>query len=170
MKVKKFKTGVVSALTIMMIGVSLTNVSAMELNESKEFETKYNEMKRDFQEEYGNEDKFNITLDDEFTKEEVNGAKGIIKTTNKVNNEVVILNYFDEMKSGIEFELKPKEEKNAILREEFQQGYGKEDKFKVVLDDEFTKEEVNGAKGIIKTTDKETGEVVVYNYFDELEK
>lgn len=170
MKVKKFKTGVVSALTIMMIGVSLTNVSAMELNESKEFETKYNEMKRDFQEEYGKEDKFNITLDDEFTKEEVNGAKGIIKTTNKVNNEVVILNYFDEMKSGIEFELKPKEEKNAILREEFQQGYGKEDKFKVVLDDEFTKEEVNGAKGIIKTTDKETGEVVVYNYFDELEK
>lgn len=170
MKVKKFKTGVVSALTIMMIGVSLTNVSAMELNESKEFETKYNEMKRDFQEEYGNEDKFNITLDDEFTKEEVNGAKGIIKTTNKVNNEVVILNYFDEMKSGIEFELKPKEEKNAILREEFQQGYGNEDKFKVVLDDEFTKEEVNGAKGIIKTTDKETGEVVVYNYFDELEK
>lgn len=170
MKVKKFKTGVVSALTIMMIGVSLTNVSAMELNENKEFETKYNEMKRDFQEEYGKEDKFNVTLDDEFTKEEVNGAKGIIKTTNKVNNEVVVLNYFDEMKSGIEFELKPKEEKNAILRDEFQQGYGKEDKFKVVLDDEFTKEEVNGAKGIIKTTDKETGEVVVYNYFDELEK
>lgn len=170
MKVKKFKTGVVSALTIMMIGVSLTNVSAMELNENKEFETKYNEMKRDFQEEYGKEDKFNVTLDDEFTKEEVNGAKGIIKTTNKVNNEVVVLNYFDEMKSGIEFELKPKEEKNAILRDEFQQGYGKEDKFKVVLDDEFTKEEVNGAKGVIKTTDKETGEVVVYNYFDELEK
>lgn len=170
MKVKKFKTGVVSALTIMMIGASLINVSAMELNDNKEFETKYNEMKRDFQEEYGKEDKFNITLDDEFTKEEVNGAKGIIKTTNKVNNEVIVLNYFDEMKSGIEFELKPKEEKNAILRDEFQQGYGKEDKFKVVLDDEFTKEEVNGAKGIIKTTDKETGKVVVYNYFDELEK
>ncbi|NMS90864.1 hypothetical protein HGQ85_13090 [Clostridioides difficile] len=170
MKVKKLKNSVVSALTIMMIGASLTNVSAMELNKSKEFETKYNEMKRDFQQEYGNEDKFNITLDDEFTKEEVNGAKGLIKTTNKVNNEVVVLNYFDEMKSGIEFELKPKEEKNAILRDEFQQGYGKDDKFKVVLDDEFTKEEVNGAKGIIKTTDKETGEVVVYNYFDELEK
>ena len=66
--------------------------------------------------------------------------------------------------------MKPKAEKNAILRDEFQQGYGKEDKFKVVLDDEFTKEEVNGAKGIIKTTDKETGEVIVYNYFDELEK
>ncbi|VFD71007.1 Uncharacterised protein [Clostridioides difficile] len=56
------------------------------------------------------------------------------------------------------------------MRDEFQQGYGKEDKFKVVLDDEFTKEEVNGAKGIIKTTDKETGEVIIYNYFDELEK
>ncbi|AYD20469.1 TPA: hypothetical protein KN209_002717 [Clostridioides difficile] len=170
MKVKKFKSGIVMALTVMAIGASLTNVSAMELNKSKEFETKYNEMKRDFQEEYGKEDKFNITLDDEFTKEEVNGAKGIIKTTNKMNNEVVVLNYFDEMKSGIEFELKPKAEKNAILRDEFQQGYGKEDKFKVVLDDEFTKEEINGAKGIIKTTDKETGEVIVYNYFDELEK
>ncbi|PBF76983.1 hypothetical protein [Clostridioides difficile] len=170
MKVKKFKSGIVMALTVMAIGASLTNVSAMELNKSKEFETKYNEMKRDFQEEYGKEDKFNITLNDEFTKEEVNGAKGIIKTTNKMNNEVVVLNYFDEMKSGIEVELKPKAEKNAILRDEFQQGYGKEDKFKVVLDDEFTKEEVNGAKGIIKTTDKETGEVIVYNYFDELEK
>ena len=170
MKVKKFKSGIVMALTVMAIGASLTNVSAMELNKSKEFETKYNEMKRDFQEEYGKEDKFNITLNDEFTKEEVNGAKGIIKTTNKMNNEVVVLNYFDEMKSGIEIELKPKAEKNAILRDEFQQGYGKEDKFKVVLDDEFTKEEVNGAKGIIKTTDKETGEVIVYNYFDELEK
>ncbi|HBF1598474.1 TPA: hypothetical protein KQD02_001400 [Clostridioides difficile] len=170
MKVKKFKSGIVMALTVMAIGASLTNVSAMELNKSKEFETKYNEMKMDFQEEYGKEDKFNITLDDEFTKEEVNGAKGIIKTTNKMNNEVVVLNYFDEMKSGIEFELKLKAEKNAILRDEFQQGYGKEDKFKVVLDDEFTKEEVNGAKGIIKTTDKETGEVIVYNYFDELEK
>ncbi|AUA36062.1 Uncharacterised protein [Clostridioides difficile] len=170
MKVKKFKSGIVMALTVMAIGASLTNVSAMELNKSKEFETKYNEMKRDFQEDYGKEDKFNITLDDEFTKEEVNGAKGIIKTTNKMNNEVVVLNYFDEMKSGIEFELKAKAEKNAILRDEFQQGYGKEDKFKVVLDDEFTKEEVNGAKGIIKTTDKETGEVIVYNYFDELEK
>ncbi len=28
-----------------------------------------------------------------------------------MNNEVVVLNYFDEMKSGIEFELKPKAEK-----------------------------------------------------------
>lgn len=111
MKVKKFKSGIVMALTVMAIGASLTNVSAMELNKSKEFETKYNEMKRDFQEDYGKEDKFNITLDDEFTKEEVNGAKGIIKTTNKMNNEVVVLNYFDEMKSGIEFELKAKAEK-----------------------------------------------------------
>ncbi|HGM1147233.1 TPA: hypothetical protein ACMV9B_000884 [Clostridioides difficile] len=97
MKVKKFKSGIVMALTVMAIGASLTNVSAMELNKSKEFETKYNEMKRDFQEEYGKEDKFNITLDDEFTKEEVNGAKGIIKTTNKVNNEVIVYNYFDEL-------------------------------------------------------------------------
>lgn len=36
------------ALTVMAIGASLTNVSAMELNKSKEFETKYNEMKRIF--------------------------------------------------------------------------------------------------------------------------
>ncbi|MCC0644832.1 MULTISPECIES: hypothetical protein [unclassified Clostridioides] len=170
MKLKKLKTGMVMALTIIAIGTSLINVSAMELNRSEEFEIKYSEMKKEFQEEYGKEDEFKVVLDDEFTKEEVNGAKGIIKTTNKMNNEVVVLNYFDEMKSGIEFELKPKAEKNAILRAEFQQGYGKEDKFKVVLDDEFTKEEVNGAKGIIKTTDKETGEVIVYNYFDELEK
>lgn len=170
MKLKKLKTGMVMALTIIAIGTSLINVSAMELNRSEEFEIKYSEMKKEFQEEYGKEDEFKVVLDDEFTKEEVNGAKGIIKTTNKMNNEVVVLNYFDEMKSGIEFELKPKAEKNAILRAEFQQGYGKEDKFKVVLDDEFTKEEVNGAKGTIKTTDKETGEVIVYNYFDELEK
>ncbi|UWD48383.1 hypothetical protein NYR90_17795 [Clostridioides difficile] len=170
MKLKNLKTGMVMALTIIAIGTSLINVSAMELNRSEEFEIKYSEMKKEFQEEYGKEDKFKVILDDEFTKEEVNGAKGIIKTTNKMNNEVVVLNYFDEMKSGIEFELKPKDEKNAILRAEFQQGYGNEDKFKVVLDDEFTKEEVNGAKGIIKTTDKETGEVIVYNYFDELEK
>ncbi|MGO1041721.1 hypothetical protein ACTPEO_03210 [Clostridioides difficile] len=170
MKLKKLKIGMVMALTIITIGTSLINVSAMELNRSEEFEIKYSEMKKEFQEEYGKEDKFKVVVDDEFTKEEVNGAKGIIKTTNKMNNEVVVLNYFDEMKSGIEFELKPKDEKNAILRAEFQQGYGNEDKFKVVLDDEFTKEEVNGAKGIIKTTDKETGEVIVYNYFDELEK
>ncbi|MCC0631847.1 hypothetical protein KGF48_05250 [Clostridioides sp. ZZV15-6388] len=170
MKLKKLKTGMVMALTIIAIGTSLINVSAMELNRSEEFEIKYSEMKKEFQEEYGKEDEFKVVLDDEFTKEEVNGAKGIIKTTNKMNNEVVVLNYFDEMKSGIEFELKPKAEKNVVLRAEFQQGYGKEDKFKVVLNDEFTKEEVNGAKGIIKTTDKETGEVIVYNYFDELEK
>ncbi|WP_235667295.1 hypothetical protein [Clostridioides difficile] len=97
MKVKKFKSGIVMALTVIAIGTSLTNVSAMELNKSKEFETKYNEMKRDFQEEYGKEDKFNITLDDEFTKEEVNGAKGIIKTTDKETGEVIVYNYFDEL-------------------------------------------------------------------------
>ncbi len=48
MKVKKFKSGIVMALTVIAIGTSLTNVSAMELNKSKEFETKYNEMKRIF--------------------------------------------------------------------------------------------------------------------------
>lgn len=39
-----------------------------------------------------------------------------------------------------------------------------------MLDDEFIKEEVNGVKGIIKIIDKEIGEVIVYNYFDEFEK
>lgn len=58
-------------------------------------------------------------MDDEFIKEEVNGVKGIIKIINKMNNEVVVLNYFDEMKFGIEFELKLKVEKNVILRDEF---------------------------------------------------
>lgn len=48
MKVKKFKSGIVMVLIVMVIGVLLINVLVMELNKSKEFEIKYNEMKRDF--------------------------------------------------------------------------------------------------------------------------
>ena len=54
------------------------------------------------------------------------------------------------------------------IKKEFQKEYGTENKFKVTYEDEYEKEEVNGATGEIKITDKETKEVFSYNYFEEL--
>ncbi|MCR2013850.1 hypothetical protein NSB31_29810, partial [Bacillus cereus] len=54
------------------------------------------------------------------------------------------------------------------LKDEFTKEYGNEDEFKKVYEDEEYLEEVNGAKGIIRYTYKDTNEVEEYNYFEEL--
>ncbi|MCR1952710.1 hypothetical protein NSA50_16925 [Clostridium sp. DSM 100503] len=67
-----------------------------------------------------------------------------------------------------EFNSIESEEDLKALKDEFTQEYGSEDVFKKVYEDDEYLEEVNGAKGIYRYTDKSTNEVEEYNYFDEL--
>ena len=55
-----------------------------------------------------------------------------------------------------------------LTKFEFQQKYGIEDKFVFLSEEDGVKTEVNGYRGIIKTTDKENKEVTS-NYFDTLD-
>ena len=55
-------------------------------------------------------------------------------------------------------------------KEKFQTEYGTENKFNLVYEDEYEKEEVNGSTGETKITNKETGEVFVFNYFKDLDE
>lgn len=59
-------------------------------------------------------------------------------------------------------------EKVNLLKIEFQKKYGTEDKFIFIEKYENIKSEVNGARGIIKITDINTGDTNTINYFDTL--
>ena len=61
-------------------------------------------------------------------------------------------------------------EQVSLTKIEFQQKYGTEDKFVFVEEFENIKSEVNGARGIIRITDLETGEVDNIEYFKNLDK
>ena len=63
--------------------------------------------------------------------------------------------YCDYLKSKVDEE-----------KESFKKQFGDENKFKVIYEDELTKEEVNGSTGECRVTIKDTGKVNEYNYFD----
>ncbi|MCR1952215.1 hypothetical protein NSA50_14350 [Clostridium sp. DSM 100503] len=125
-------------------------------------------LKDEFTKEYGNEDEFKKVYEDEEYLEEVNGAKGIIRYTYKDTNEVEEYNYFEELEKELEFSKLSHDEQIQFMKNEFTKEYGSEDEFKKVYEDEEYLEEVNGAKGIIRYTYKDTNEVEEYNYFEEL--
>ena len=54
--------------------------------------------KAGFQEEYGTENQFKTTYEDESVKEEVNGSTGDIRITNKGTGEVETGNYYETAK------------------------------------------------------------------------
>lgn len=98
MKVNKIKLVTSTALTLMIIGTPLVKSSAMELN--NEIDYKY--LKEEFQKEYGKENEFKITHEDNEIKEEVNGATGEIKTTDKKTGKVEWFNYFKDIEKEFE--------------------------------------------------------------------
>ena len=125
-------------------------------------------LKDEFTQEYGSEDVFKKVYEDDEYLEEVNGAKGIFRYTDKATNEVEEYNYFKELERELELSKLSADEQVKYLKDEFTQEYGSEDVFKKVYEDDEYLEEVNGAKGIFRYTDKTTNEVEEYNYFDEL--
>jgi len=70
-------------------------------------------------------------------------------------------------KSGVSYE----EKLEYVNREkaEFQAEYGTENKFKLIYEGDYFKEEVNGATGEIRITTK-SGEVQMLNFFNDLEE
>lgn len=62
------------------------------------------------------------------------------------------------------------EEYTAYEKEQFQKDYGTEDKFQTTYENDRIKEEINGATGVIRTTDKKTGEVSDWDFFKALDE
>ena len=168
MKVNKIKFVTSTALTLMIIGTPLVKSSAMESNNVTNPE--YKKEIEEFQKEYGKENEFKISYEDNEIKEEVNGATGEIKTTDKKTGKVEISNYFKDIEEDFRFLNMSEEEQKKYLKEEFQKEYGKENEFKMSYEDDEIKEEVNGATGEIKITDKKTGKVESFNYFKDIEE
>ena len=131
-------------------------------------EEELNSLKKEFTDEYGSEDTFKTIYEDDETKEEVNGAQGITRYTDKTTNEVEEYNYFDELDKSFKFSQLSKEEKLQFLKDEFASEYGTEDSFKTVYEDDEAKQEVNGAQGITRYTDKTTNQVDEINNFDDM--
>ena len=144
-----------------------------ELDEEEvvvESEEDLNRLKSEFTSEYGSEDTFIKVYEDNEFIEEVNGAQGIIRYTDKETNEVDEHNYFQELDKKFKFsQLSSKEEKIQFLKDEFRNKYGNEDIFKTIYEDEYCLEEVNGAQGIIRYTDKYTNTIEETNNFEEIE-
>ncbi len=62
------------------------------------------------------------------------------------------------------------DEQIKLIKVEFQERYGIEDKFNITEENSETRTEVNGARGIIRVTDLKTNEVDTLNYFETLNK
>ena len=170
MKMKKLKTGTAMALTLVMMGAPMIKASAAEVEKSgvsyKEKLEYVNNEKAEFQEEYGKEDKFKLIYEDEFFKEEVNGATGEIRMTTTSTGEVQMLNFFNDLEEELKASQMSEEEYLAQEKVKFEKEYGTENKFKVTHEDESVKEEVNGSTGDVRITDKETGKVTVDNFYE----
>lgn len=170
MKMKKLKTGTAMALTLVMMGAPMIKASASEVEKSGvSYEEKLeyvNREKAEFQEEYGKEDKFKLIYEDEFFKEEVNGATGEIRMTTTSTGEVQMLNFFNDLEEELKASQMSEKEYLAQEKVKFEKEYGTENKFKVTHEDESVKEEVNGATGDVRITDKETGKVTVDNFYE----
>lgn len=187
MNIKRLTTGTIMALTLMAVASPMINASASQdtnletdnttLSETyQEYkEEEYNDYIEEFQAQYGKEDKFNVVYEDEYEKEEINGATGDSKITDKETGEVSTFNYFKNLESQLdEEESYPESETSKMsyeqltdyIKTEFQNEFGSEDEFTLMGEGDLSKEEINGATGEIKITDKETGKVTSYNLFD----
>lgn len=133
-------------------------------------EEELNNLKKEFSDEYGNEDEFKKVYEDDELIEEVNGAQGLIRYTDKETNEVNEYNYFQELDKSFKFSQLNNDEKIQFLKDEFTNRYGNEDEFKTIYDDDDVLEEVNGAQGITRYTDKATNQVEEINNFDDIVK
>ena len=188
MKIKNLKIKIAMALTVVMMGYPIIKASANQINldnttlntDKTEVEITYENqeyvdfLKDEFKKEYGTENKFKTIYEDNYVKEEVNGATTEFKTTNKETKEVDSYNYFDTLDQRLmneEESIKHLQEQIDKAKEDFQKQYGTENKFKVIYKDNNTIEEVNGATGEYKITDLRTRNVTdTYNYFDELKE
>lgn len=117
------------------------------------------ELLKMLQEEYGAEDKFYLEFEDDEFKEEINPITGIARLTDKETGETEEYEVFGEV------ELFTKEE----FLKELQEEYGTEDRFFLEYEDEKTKEEINPITGIVRSTNKESGEVEEYDAFEDFE-
>ena len=129
-----------------------------------------NNLKKEFTDEYGNEDVFKKVYEDDELIEEVNGAQGLIRYTDKETNEVDEYNYFQELDKSFKFSQLNNDEKIQFLKDEFTNRYGNEDVFKTIYEDDDVLEEVNGAQGITRYKDKSTNEIEEINHFDDIVK
>ena len=127
-------------------------------------------LKDEFIKEFGSEDEFKKVYEDDEYLEEVNGAKGIFRYTDKITKEVEEYNYFEELENELKFSKLSADEQIQFMKDEFIKEFGSEDEFKKVYEDDEYLEEVNGAKGIFRYTDKITNEVEEYNYFEDISK
>lgn len=182
--------GIVCIGIIGLIGVSQTVVSAYEnkikavkellanqdylecLQNSKTpnltLEEYINNQKEQFHEKYGSENQFQTIFEDEIIKEEVNGATGVFRYTNKVTGDTNEVNYLEDLEQHLEFLKMTLEEQVNYQKEQFHKKYGTDNEFQTIFEDENIKEEVNGATGTLKHTDKVTGKVNEMNYLEEL--
>ena len=137
----------------------------------KKYDEYINEQKEKFHKAYGTEDEFEEIYQSEYMKEEINGATGDIKITNPTTGQVYQeYNYFNQLEEEKKIAQMTEDEYEKYLREDFQKQYGTENTFKVTNEDEYQKEEVNGATGDIKITDKETGKVEISNYYEDIDE
>ena len=190
----------------------------------EELKQQVEETKNLIREQYGTENKFQILYEDSDVKEEINGATGEYKLTNKGNNKVSEYNYFNELDQVIEnikvdadgyideseymcqddccqgeYDEYIYEEYSCLeghdedmddgymdyqetislddlkqlveeAKEVIKEQYGAENEFKIVYEDNDIKEEINGATGQYKLTDKKSNEVNEYNYYTEFDE
>ena len=132
MKMKKLKTGIAMALTVLMMGAPMIKASASELNKSETSNKSYEEYveyinneKAEFQAEYGIEDKFKLIYEGEYFKEEINGATGDIKITYKETGKVENGNYYEELKEQQKRYKMSDKEYDVYLKEQFKKKFGK---------------------------------------------
>ena len=129
MKMKKLKTGTAMALTLVMMGAPMIKASASEVEKSgvsyKEKLEYVNNEKAEFQEEYGTEDKFKLIYEDEFFKEEVNGATGEIRITDKETGKVTVDNFYKATKEQHKRYKMTEDEHDKYLEKHFKINFGK---------------------------------------------
>ena len=182
MKIKDLKIGIVMTLALAVIVAPTIKASALEPNNTVDYDTTlnmtpkqyYNEFLRDdFKNSYGNDDIFKTTYEDDHVKAEVNPYTTEFRVTNKATNGVDSYNYFESLDERLKVSQMTEEEYCDYLKnqggkekESFKKQFGDENKFKVIYEDELTKEEVNGSTGECRVTVKDTKEVSEYNYFD----
>ncbi|MBP3914661.1 hypothetical protein [Clostridium sp.] len=129
MKMKKLKTGTAMALTLVMMGAPMIKASASEVEKSGvSYEEKLeyvNREKAEFQAEYGTEDKFKVTHEDESVKEEVNGATGDVRITDKETGKVTVDNFYKATKEQHKRYKMTEDEHDKYLEKQFKINFGK---------------------------------------------
>ncbi len=88
-------------------------------------------------------------------------------TENELNNARMIRSDFNEETNFTEVF---SEEQVKLFKVEFQKENGIEDKFNIVEETEETILETNGARGIMRYTDKKTGDITTLNLFESIDK